>query len=114
MHELSSQSSCSRKTKSRNGKRNNHDSSLNDKKSKFSMIVEQRFTNTSSKPILIGEVFRSLNGIIETQRKEIDHALASDEQLRRDQLFLHEDLSEQNRNFREAHMKSLNEMEELK
>ena len=26
--------------------------SLNDKKSKFSLIVEQRFTNTSSKPIL--------------------------------------------------------------
>ena len=35
-------------------------------------------------------------------------------QLQRDQLLLHEQLSEQNRDLREAHMKSLNEMEELK
>ena len=33
--------------------------SLKDKKSKFSLILEQRFTNTSSKPILIGEVSRN-------------------------------------------------------
>ena len=32
---------------------------LDDKKSKFSQISEQRFTNTSPKPILIGEVFRN-------------------------------------------------------
>ena len=55
-----------------------------------------------------------LNGIIESQRREIDHALAGDEQLRRDQLRLHEQLSEQNWGLREAHMKSLHEMEELK
>ena len=55
-----------------------------------------------------------LNGIIESQRKEIDSALAGDEQLRRDELLLHEQLSEQNRDLREAHMKSLNEMEEVK
>ena len=36
-----------------------------------------------------------------------------DEQLRRDQLLLHEHLLEQNRDLREAHLKSLNEMEEL-
>ena len=46
------------------------------------------------------------NGIIESQRREIDHALAGDEQLRRDQLLLHEQLSEQNRDLREAHMES--------
>ena len=33
--------------------------SLNDKKSKFLLFLEQRFTNTSSKPILIGEVSRN-------------------------------------------------------
>ena len=33
---------------------------------------------------------------------------------RRDQLLLHEELSEQNRDLREAHIKSLHEMEELK
>ena len=42
-----------------------------------------------------------------------DHALAGAEQLRRDQQLLHEQLSEQNRELRQGHMKSLNEMEEL-
>ena len=55
-----------------------------------------------------------MNGIIESQRSEINHALAGDEELRRDQQLLHDQLSEQNRDLREAHMKSLNEMEELK
>ena len=57
---------------------------------------------------------QELNGIIESHRREIDHTIASDEQLRRDQLLLHEQLSEQNRDLREAHIKSLHEMEELK
>ena len=47
-------------------------------------------------------------GIIVSQRREID------QQLRRDQLLLQEQLSEQNRDLREAHLKSLHEMEELK
>ena len=46
--------------------------------------------------------------MIEFQRKEIDHTLAGDEQLRRDQRLLHEQLSEQNRDLR------VDEMEELK
>ena len=49
--------------------------------------------------------------VIESQRGEIYSAHQGDEQLRRDQ---HEQLLEQNRNLREAHEKSLNEMEELK
>ena len=57
---------------------------------------------------------QKLTGIIESQRSEINPAHAGDEQLRRDQQLLHEQLLEQNRELREAHMKSLNEMEELK
>ena len=77
--------------------------SLNEKKNKLSLILEQRLTNSSSNPILMGEVSRNL----------VDyHTHASDEQLRRDQL--HEQLSKQNRDLREAHMKSLNEIEGLK
>ena len=53
---------------------------------------------------------QELNGIIESQRREIDHTLACDEQLRRDQLLLQEQLSEQNRDLREAHIKSLHEL----
>ena len=55
-----------------------------------------------------------MNGVIESQRGEINRALAGDEQLRRDQQLLHEQLLERNRELREAHEKSLNEMEELK
>ena len=51
--------------------------------------------------------------IIESQRREIDPTIAGDEQLRRDQL-LQEQLPEQNWDLREAHVKSLYEMEELK
>ena len=54
-----------------------------------------------------------MNGIFESQRGEINRALAGGEQLRRDQQLLHEHLLEQNRNLREAQI-SLNEMEELK
>ena len=45
---------------------------------------------------------------------EIDHTIAGDEQSQRDQLLLQEQLSEQNRDLREAHVKNLKEMEELK
>ena len=57
---------------------------------------------------------QELSGNIESQRREIDHTIASDEQLRRHQLLLQEQLPEQNRDLREAHIKSLHEMEELK
>ena len=57
---------------------------------------------------------QELNGIIGSQRRDINRVLACDEQLRRDQQLLREQLSEQNRDLREAHEKSLNEMEELK
>ena len=85
----------------------------NDKKSKFSMIIEQRFRNTNSRRIMTEEISKKMNGVIKSQRGEIYRALAGDEQLRRDQQ-LHEQLLEQNRDLREAHEKSLNEMEELK
>ena len=82
---------------------------------KEQILAEKRAEkrNTSFKPILIGEVFQ-INGVIESQRGEIHRALAGDEQLRRDELLLHEQVSEQNRDLREAHMTSLIEMEKLK
>ena len=56
---------------------------------------------------------QKLNEIIGSQREEINRALQGDEQLRRDQQLLHDQLLEQNRELREAHEKSLMEMEEL-
>ena len=110
MHELSSQSSCSREKPSRQMENETIRILLERQKEQIladcrAEIHKHEFQADSDRRSI-----QELNGIIETQRREIDHALASDEQLRRDQLFLHEQLSEQNR----AHMKSLNEMEELK
>ena len=61
-----------------------------------------------------GRSVQELGGIVESQRREIDHVFAGNEQLRRDQLLLQEQLSEQHRDLREARIKSLHEMEELK
>ena len=61
-----------------------------------------------------GRSIQKLNEVIESQRGAIYRAHQGDEQLRRDQQLLHELLLEQNRELREAHEKSLNEMEELK
>ena len=52
--------------------------------------------------------------MIESQRGEIYRAHQRDERLRRDQQLLHEQLLAQNRDLREGHVKSLNEMEDLK
>ena len=57
---------------------------------------------------------QELTGMIDSQWREIDHTIASDEQPTWDQLLLREQLSEQNRDLREARIKSLHEMEELK
>ena len=56
---------------------------------------------------------QKLNGVIESQRGEINRALAGDGQLRRDQQLLHEQLLEQDRELREAHVKSLSEKKEV-
>ena len=48
---------------------------------------------------------QKLNGVIESQRGQIDRAHQGDERLRRDQQLLHEQLLEQNRELREAHVK---------
>ena len=53
---------------------------------------------------------QKLHEVIGSQREEIHRALQGDEQLRRDQQLLHEQLLEQNLDLREAHEKSLNEM----
>ena len=85
----------------------------NDKESRFSLIVEQIHKHVFQADSDRRSI-QELSGTIDSQRREIDHTHACDEQLRRDQQLLHEQLSEQNRDHREAHMKSLNEMDELK
>ena len=57
---------------------------------------------------------QELTGISDSQRMEFDHTITGCEQSRRDHLRLQEEISEQNRDLREACIKSLHEMEELK
>ena len=57
---------------------------------------------------------QKLNEMIESQKEEICRAHQGDERRRRDHQLLHEQLLKQNWDLREAHHKSLNEMEELK
>ena len=57
---------------------------------------------------------RKLDEMIESQRGEIYRAHQGDERHRRDQQLLHVQLLKQNWDLREAHEKSLSEMEELK
>ena len=56
---------------------------------------------------------RKFGEIIESQQEEL-HCAQAEELPRRHQQFLHERLLQQNLELREAHQKSLNEMEELK
>ena len=57
---------------------------------------------------------QKLNETIESQKEEIHRACQGDERRRQVQQLLHEQLLAQNRDLREAHEKSLSEMEELK
>ena len=114
VHELSSLSSCREKTQVAKWKTKQPGFSLKDKMSKFSLIFRAKIQKHEFQADSDRRSIQELNGIIESQRREIDHTLAGDEQLRRDQLLLHEQLSEQNRDLREAHMQSPNEKEEMR
>ena len=56
---------------------------------------------------------RKLSEIVDSQQEEL-HCAQAEELQRRDQQLIHERLLQQNSELREAHHKSLNEMEELK
>ena len=115
MHELSSLSSCSRENPSRDSeneqirilldRQREHilaDCQAEIRKHEFQADYDRRRS------------IQKLNETIESQKEEIYRAHQGDEQIRRDPQLLHEQLLEQNRDLREAHMKSLNEMEELR
>ena len=86
---------------------------LERQKRRFSLIIEKRFRNTNSRPIMTRNI-QKLSGVIESQRGEICRSVQGDEQHRRDQQLIHEQMLEQNLDLREAHERSLNEMVELK
>ena len=103
VHELSSLSSCSREKPSR--EMENETIRILPEREKEQILADFR-AEIQKHEFEADSDWRSI--------QELDHTLAGDEQLRRDQILLHEQLSEQNRDLREAHMESLDEMEELK
>ena len=114
MHELSSLSSCSRENPSRDSENERIKILFERQKEQIladfrAEILKHEFQADSDRRSI-----QELSGIIESQRRKIDHTIAGDEQHRRDEVLLHEQLSEQNRDLREAHIKSLYEMEELR
>ena len=87
--------------------------SWNDKESRFSLTVKQRFENTNSRLDYDRRSIQKCNETIESQKEEIRRSQQG-ERLRQDHQLLHEQLLKQNLDLREAHNKSLSEMEELK
>ena len=84
--------------------------SWSDKQSRFSLTVKRRLKNTNSRLIM---TVQTLSETIESQQEEL-HCAQAEERRRRDHQLLHEKLLKQNWDLREAHEKSLSEMEELK
>ena len=96
-HEVSSLSSRSREKPSRDSENERIRILLERQKEQIladfrAEIHKQEFQADSDRRRI-----QELSGIIESQRRDIDHTLACDEQLRRDQQLLHEQLSERNR-----------------
>ena len=114
VHELSSLSSRSREKPSRDSENERIRILLERQKEQILTDCRAEIQKHEFQADYDRRGLQKLNGIIESQRSEINHAHAGDEQLRRDQQLLHEQSLEQNRDLREAHMKILNEMEELK
>ena len=85
-----------------------------DKESRFSLTVKQRFKKNEFQADCDRRSIQKLNETVESQKEEIRRAHQGDEQRRQDQQLLQEQLLKQNWDLREAHEKSLNEMEELK
>ena len=110
MHELSSLSSRSREKASRDSENEQIRILLERQKEQILAEVTTEIQKHEFQADSDRRSNQELSGIIESQRREIDHTLGCDEPLRRDQQLLHEHLSEQNRDLGEAHMKSLNEM----
>ena len=100
VHELSS---CRQKPSCEMEKRNNQDSPWQKEQilADFRAEIQKHEFQADSD----GRSIQELNEIIESQQSEINHAHAGDEQLRRDQQHLHEQLLEQNRELREANVK---------
>ena len=114
MHELSSLSSHSREKPSRDSKNERIKILLERQKDQILVDFRAELHKHEFQADSDRRSIQELSGIIESQLRQIDHPIAGDEQLRRDQLLLQKQSSEQNRDLLEAHIKSLYEMEELK
>ena len=84
-----------------------------DRKSEFSPNARRKLRRHEFQADYDRRSVRKLGEFVESQQEEL-HCAQAEELQRRDQQLLHERLLQQNSELREAHNKSLNEMEELK
>ena len=98
---------ASKKLRDTNSKVNRLGLSWNDKESRFSLTVKQRFENRNFRPITTEEVFKSWMKRSSRKREEICRAHQGDERRRQGHQLLHEQLLKHNWDLREAHEKSL-------
>ena len=84
-----------------------------DRKSEFSPYVGRKLRNMNSMLIMTEEVYENYVKLLNFSKKNFI-ALKQKKLQRRDDQLLHEQLLQQNSELREAHQKSLNDMEELK
>ena len=107
MHQLSSLNSCSREKPNRDSENERIRIFLDRQKEQIladfrTEIQKHEFQADSDRRSI-----QELSGIIESHRREIDHALAGEERLRRDQQLLPRQLSTQNRDLREADVRKV-------
>ena len=100
VHELSSLSSCSREKPSRDSENEQIRILLERQEEQILADCRAEIQKHEFQADYDRRSIQKLNGIIESQRGEIYRAHQGDERLRRDQLLLHEQLSEQNRDLR--------------
>ena len=84
-----------------------------DRERKSSRIFKRRSKSMNFRLIMTKEVFQKLSETIESQQEEL-HRAQAEELHRRDQQLFHEQLLKQHSDLREAHEKSLKEVEALK
>ena len=104
VHELSSPSSRSREKPSRDSQNEQIRILLERQKEQIIADFRAEIHKHEFQADYDRRSIQELKWVIESQRGEINRALEGDEQLRRDQQLLHEQLPEQNRDLREAHM----------
>ena len=113
VHELSSLGSSSREKPSRDSENEQIRILLERQKKQTLAEVRTEIQKHEFQAESDRRSIQELTGIIDSPRMKIDHTITRCEQFRRDQLLPQEEISEQNRDFRETCIRNMRDMKEL-